>query len=129
MPILPGNVLQRRHLAEGDISGELKIKQEGDASSLDGLTLDSAVEQLFQDRAAGDTALSERLDTLEGSGPGSLTNVAATALAARNAIQADVNQNEADSDAAHADATADRDAVCSLEGPYRFQRVGDSLPE
>lgn len=55
MPILPGNVLQRRHLAEGDISGELKIKQEGDASSLDGLTLDSAVEQLFQDRAAGDT--------------------------------------------------------------------------
>ena len=61
-------------------------------------------------RVAADNVLDARLDTLEGdsSTAGSLANVAAVALAARNAIQADVDQNEADSDAAHGDATADR---------------------
>ena len=65
MAIQDCNALQGRHLAKGEMSAQLKIKQEGDASSLDGLTLDSAVEQLFQDRAAGDTALQTELDATQ----------------------------------------------------------------
>ena len=64
-------------------------------------------------RAAADAALQTAITAEESARMAADAFEANLSLQARNAIQADVDQNEADSDAAHAAATTDRAAVRS----------------